>query len=53
MIEYKINQECNLFKNNVKAIEATINELAKKGWRVISVSLSDGGAYATLERDKM
>ncbi len=53
MIEYKIIQECKLFKNNIKAMETRINELAKEGWRVISVSITEYRAFATMERDKI
>ncbi len=51
MIEYKIVKESGLFQNKLKAIEKVINELAKEGWRAISVSFTDGAAYATMERD--
>lgn len=54
MIEYKIISESSIWSmsNIQKAIERRINEHAKKGWRLVSVSFSYGyQAHATLERD--
>ena len=56
MIEYKIISESSSwsFKRVRKKIEAAINEFAKKGWRVTSISFTTNCAYygfATLERD--
>lgn len=52
MKEYKIIRKDRLFKSTRKAMEKAINELAKEGWVVVSVSFtSDYGAFATLSRD--
>ena len=53
MIEYKIVEESTLFRNGVKALEKRINELAKEGWRTISVSFTDSAGFATMERDTL
>lgn len=55
MIEYKIIKAFSVWgaEKTRKKIEAAINQEAKKGWRVVSVSFAySSGAFATLERDR-
>jgi len=56
MIEYKIISESSGWGYDKvrRKIEAAINQYAKKGWRVASISFATGCTYygfATLERD--
>lgn len=54
MMEYLIIRESSMWSLTIveKAIEKRINELAKDGWRLVSLSFSYGNyAHATLERD--